>query len=539
MNTMFRLFSIDRNAYRTAALLLLLTLGLTMAAFAWRRALQVWALTFPFILLLLLRLPDGKPRILSKLVAWLGLAVSWVDVGVRGYLLRTYETDPGSSYVLESVANTSPTEGWEFLQNDWFGILLWAVPIVVLTGVSLRLLSQLRNDNRSISRVAAGVMVAFLVLVSVTSWSVRPWRRFSPFLYWPSWIEDVEEVKADWARTLASRDTLFAKAQNLLTQADPEPRTIVWVIGESINPEAWSLYGYELDTTPELNHLAQSLQPTLQVFDNAWAVSSSTVASFEDMFMVSDKAGSPRENLLLPLFRAAGYHITWISNQDDVAIKQQFASLADHTIFLNKLGGRSSVSLDEKVLAPLQDALLEPYSKHLIIVHLIGAHPHYRLRAPADYPEIWTDGNPIEKELEEKGRSFLVLQTREDYDRTMRYHDHVLAETLRMTKAKTGNVTWFYLSDHGQEIGDLADRTGHAANLPSGYRIPVLLWERPARTHRPLSENFRTDWTAELLFDLAGIAWQGEDASDSIVDPSYDWEVPNNPVIKKALGDAS
>ena len=489
---MFRFFTTDRNVYRTAAVILFATLLLALDAFSWRRALQVWGLTFPFVLLLLLRIPDGKPRFVAKALAWIGLTVSFLDIGVRGYLLHTYETDPGSSYVLESVANTTSSEGLEFLQNDWGGILLWTVPVLFLILLSLRLIAKLREGDRSVSRWAAGVLVGFLVIVSAAAYGVRPWRRFSPFLYWPGWVADVEEVKANWAKTLASRDALLARGKALLTKADAGPRTIVWVIGESINPKAWSLYGYELDTTPELRDLSQTLTPPLEVFENAWSVSSSTVASFEDMFTFAATEKSPKENLLLPLFRAAGYRITWISNQEDVAIRQQFASLADRSLFLNKLGGRSSVSLDEKVIGPLREALADPAPKHLVIVHLIGAHPHYRLRAPEDYPEVWTPDNPVEQRLEEKGRSFLTIETREDYDRTMRYHDHILAETLKLTAARPGPVTWFYLSDHGQEIGDLADRTGHAANLPSGYRIPVLLWERPAADRKAASENFRT-----------------------------------------------
>lgn len=536
---MFRIFTTDRRVLATGLVLLLITLCLTLCAFSWRRALQVWGLTFPFVLLLWLRVPEGGAQRLLRAVAWLGLTVSWLDIGVRGYLLRTYETDPGSSYVLESVANTHTSEGIEFLQNDWTGILLWALPVLAAILLGGLLIARLRAGHHSVSRWAAGILVGFLVVVSVTALSVRPWRRFSPFLYWPGWVADVEAVKADWAQTLASRDTLFAQAKSLLTAADETPRTIVWVIGESINPFAWSLYGYELPTTPELQSLAETLTPRLDVFRNAWAVSSSTVASFEDMFRLEPEPGAPKANLLLPLFKAAGYRITWISNQDDVAIKQQFASLADETFFLNKMGGRSSVSLDEKVLAPLQNALAEKVDKHLVIVHLIGAHPHYRLRAPEDYPEVWTPDNPVEQRLEAAGRSFLVVETREDYDRTMHYHDHILAETLRMTAAQPGAVAWFYLSDHGQEIGDLADRTGHAANLPSGYRIPALLWERPEAGKRAVSENFRTDWTAELLFDLAGIRWRGEQSADSILDPQYQWSVPENPVLQKALGDAS
>ena len=88
---MFRFFTTDRNAYRTVAIILLLTLFLTLAAFSWRRALQIWALEFPFVLLLLLRI-SPKParqfinearhiiiaRVFIKAVAWIGLTVTFL-----------------------------------------------------------------------------------------------------------------------------------------------------------------------------------------------------------------------------------------------------------------------------------------------------------------------------------------------------------------------------------------------------------------------------------------------------------------------------
>ena len=47
---MFRFFTTYRNVCRTAAVILFATFLLTLAAFSWRRALQVWGLTFPFVL---------------------------------------------------------------------------------------------------------------------------------------------------------------------------------------------------------------------------------------------------------------------------------------------------------------------------------------------------------------------------------------------------------------------------------------------------------------------------------------------------------
>ena len=63
------------------------------------------------------------------------------------------------------------------------------------------------------------------------------------------------------------------------------------------------------------------------------------------------------EESLFAFFKAAGWHITWISNQDNYAIKSEWMDYADEQIVLNRLAGRSSKSMDDVVLSPLEKAL--------------------------------------------------------------------------------------------------------------------------------------------------------------------------------------
>jgi heptose-I-phosphate ethanolaminephosphotransferase len=264
---------------------------------------------------------------------------------------------------------------------------------------------------------------------------------------------------------------------------------------------------------------------------DSWSVNHATVASFDSMFKFS--GGGERGVNLLALFDAAGYQITWISNQDDTAIRAQYMALTDRVVTLNRLGGRSTISLDEKVLEPLKAALQEPYERKLIVVHLIGCHPHYSLRYPDGLEGSWESSSedPVQDKLKELGRGRFVRNSRDHYDRAILYQDGVIAQTLKLTQryAASPNAFWCYLSDHGQEVGNYADWDGHSNTTPSGYRIPLLMWSREkARIGMAAGRSFRADWVDSMLLEAAGISWKGEALQESLLSSKYRWKVPES-----------
>lgn len=138
------------------------------------------------------------------------------------------------------------------------------------------------------------------------------------------------------------------------TLADAGPSTVVLVLSESINRDNLSLYGYDRQTTPQLQEHQRTSGPQMTVLRNAWSVDASTLPAVRNLFGFG-APGSTDSHHLVALARASGYKVWWISNHDDVGIEQQHARLADIVQMVNRTPGRSSVSLDGEMVDEPED----------------------------------------------------------------------------------------------------------------------------------------------------------------------------------------
>ncbi|MFD2452680.1 sulfatase-like hydrolase/transferase [Ideonella paludis] len=188
-------------------------------------------------------------------------------------------------------------------------------------------------------------------------------------------------------------------------------------------------------------------------------------------------AQPPAAQDVLALARAAGYEVHWISNHDDLAIQQRHGALAQEQAYPNHTPGRASKSLDEVVLPYVEQALARGAKHKLVVVHLLGAHPHYSARFPESF-EKFGDNDAVAQQMREQGRWPWIRHLRHDYDTSLRYHDQVLSRLLTLTQAQAskGPATWIMVSDHGQEVGHQRNHTGHSPSTPAGYRIPLVVW---------------------------------------------------------------
>lgn len=527
----------EARALRTMWALFGITLAYLFVTAQPFRAVQIWSFTIPFGLLLLFMPQTAKGgRIGIALTAAIGFIPIWVESGLRGYLRYVHAADPKSEIVLEAIANTTPSESLEFLQHEMADVLLWSCTTiaVALLGVALliRLVRTKPAEQRAVRlRRSARTLVVILIVISAFGWIQRPWRGNLPPNYWLGILDDVAELRTTWAEAAKSRPQQTAFARSRIVAADESPRTLVLVIGESTNRDRWSLYGYSRPTTPKLDAVAADPAQRLGVVRNAWSVDSSTVPAFRSMLTFplpgSDALPGGRLNLIA-VFKAAGWQVTWISNQEDSAVRNEYAGYADHAEMLNRVSGRSSVSMDEKVLAPLKTALENRTAdRRLIVVHLIGAHPHYRLRRPSAFDRDWGH-DAVARRLEDLDRSIRVREASESYDEVMLYQDNIISRTLQLAQktAQQTPVEWIYLSDHSQELGETLNRTGHSSTTASGYRIPLLLWSSEA-DRRTLNERpFRADWLSPLVLDASRIKLRDIDVTQSLLNPDYRWVRP-------------
>ena len=500
-----------------------------------RRIAQLAVLAAPMVLWLAWPLRSTQMRRLRTLLVWLWAIGFALDGAVRAYLLDTYQAAPDSAMVLGAAANTNAREGTEYLWTHWRSAAVWCA-VLAVAGVLMGMFARRGAVAPSVRPARWAVaLVALLLLVACAAYASKPWRRLHPAIFWTQWANSVHTLRSAWADQQKQRDRLMAQARSIapaISQAGPS--TVVLVITDSINRDNMALYGYGRPTTPRLlAHRAQA-GGQMAVLKNAWSVDASTLPALRNMFRfgLPDSDNPPH---VLALARAAGYKVWWISNHDDLAIEQQHARLADVVDMVNRTPGRASASLDGEILDCVQEALQDASTdRKLIVVHLMGAHPHYSLRFPENANPFDDDVDAVENGLVKDGRSAWVRRFRQEYDAALLYHDFVVSELLQQTRTagKPGDyLAWMYLSDHGQEVGHVSDRAGHSPSTASGYRIPALIWRnRDALPVEAGQRPFRADWTAWVLADLLHIRWNGQIPTRNVLSDAYRWQAPEMPV---------
>lgn len=507
-----------------------------------RRVAQVVALAIPILVWMVWPMRSAAIHRIRSATVWLWAMAFAIDGVTRGYLIQTYQAAPEGSFVQSAIANTNVRESGEYVATHWRAMLLSGVAIVAL-GLFFGVLST-RGARRAtrLPRWAAAIMVLILVIGGI-GYVSKPWRRLHPLIFWTNWIDGVHALRVGWTDQQNERDAALERATSagpIITRGGPA--TVVLVVTESVNRDNMSLYGYTRPTTPQLQFHKAQLGKQMVVMRNAWSVDASTVPSLRNMFNFGQPVGQQTQHVLA-LARASGYKVWWISNHDDVAIEQQHGRLADVVNMVNRVPGRAGASLDGELLDEVEGALVDPAERKLIVVHLMGAHPHYSLRYPAGENPFDDRVDDVEARLEKSGRSNWVRKFRQEYDSALLYHDSVVSETLQLTRGLGRNDeyrAWMYLSDHGQEVGHGSNHAGHSPTTASGYRIPTIIWrndEGSAFTPDVEDRPFRADWAGWSIAHLLNVQWSGSQTTRDVLDPAYRWEKPNLPAEVRSFTD--
>ncbi|MET3495781.1 phosphoethanolamine transferase [Variovorax boronicumulans] len=544
-----------RDASRQRALLACGIVGATLLALIalghdGRRIAQLAVLAMPMVLWLAWPLRSLRMRRARAVLVWLWVMGFALDGVVRAYLLDTYQAAPDGAMVLGAAANTNARESSEYLWMHWRSAVVWTGMLAiagVIAGVFVRrgaTADPVARPVRARLPFWARSLVLVLLLIACVAYASKPWRRLHPAVFWADWTQSVHTQRAAWGQQQEVRDRAMARAKEIapvFSQAGPS--TVVLVITDSINRDNMALYGYGRPTTPRLlAHKAQA-GDQMAVLQNAWSVDASTLPALRNMFHFGAPQNESTANPphLLALARAAGYKVWWISNHDDLAIEQQHARYADVVDMVNRTPGRASASLDGEILDCVQEAFADTSTdRKLIVVHLMGAHPHYSLRFPANANPFDDDVDAVENGLVKDGRSAWVRRFRQEYDAALLYHDFVVSELLQQTRT-TGKPdeyrAWMYLSDHGQEVGHGSNRAGHSPATASGYRIPAVVWRNhgPLPTGAAAQQPFRADWAGWSLMDLLKIQWSGQMPERNVLGDSYRWEAPRIPVAVESF----
>jgi len=293
-------------------------------------------------------------------------------------------------------------------------------------------------------------------------------------------------------------------------------RTFVMIIGESLNRNHMSLYGYQRNTNPKL-----STVENLFLFDDAIAVSTVTSDVMPYLVSFGDTSLDGDDPNLIELFRSAGYKTFWIENNESFGIARGAQQLCDEVVILED-------STDEPVLPVFKSYLENEAHDKFIVIHLVGSHFAYQDRYPAPFSHFRHDSvpvcSPIADQLSDREKDIVDY-----YDNSVLYNDYVIYMIIDCLKGCSGYAYMFYFSDHGDEVYDSVKYSGRSFDkLSNGMvEIPMMIWSNDSflrikdlskiDTHIPVSNKD----VIHMVSDLSGIWYHLFDSTYSAVSDAF------------------
>lgn len=322
---------------------------------------------------------------------------------------------------------------------------------------------------------------------------------------------------------------------------------IVLIIGESYNRHHSSQYGYTMPTTPRQQKLEK--QGRLVKYTDVvspWNLTSFVFKLLFSMYSVGDKGEWCDYPLFPELFRKAGYHVTFLTNQFLPKAKEAVYDFSGGFFLNNPKLSAAQFDTRNTQLHRYDEDLLKDYDElqgqntdhNLIIFHLLGQHVQYRQRSPKERKLFRGDNyKELKPNLNARER-----QTLADYDNAILYNDSVVTEIVK--KFENEDAIVIYVPDHGEECyeGDMHFFCRmHSAKIDARlahaeFDIPMWIWcsrkyikKRPEIFRQVVNarnRRFMTDALAHMLLYLGGIHARDYKEQLNLLSPEYDESRP-------------
>lgn len=324
--------------------------------------------------------------------------------------------------------------------------------------------------------------------------------------------------------------------------------TIVLIIGESFIKRHSSLYGYNKRTNPLLEEMQKA--GNLSVFTDVVTPRNGTSEAFKlflSMARIDDSIRWCDTPLFPTLFKKAGYHVTFYSNQFVKESEKDRENATGAGFFYHP--GIEPYIFDERnhSLSHFDGEMVKTYIQdhqkptaypyNLDIFHLLGQHVSYKDRYTHSFAHFSAKDYTDRKELTKS-------QKREvsEYDNATLYNDHVVSSIINIYKNQDAIIVYF--SDHGEECNDFRPHIGRSGDwdkieksagiecLRCQFDIPFMIYTSPLfqQNHPMIIEEikessnrpFMTDDLPHLLLYLAGIHTSWYDPQRNLISPSFD-----------------
>ena len=350
--------------------------------------------------------------------------------------------------------------------NYIYPIILIPLACFIVIIIFLKLI----KNNRITSRIAA---IPILIILSITPIKVIKNSNFS--IFYPDQTthtmrNGIYSFSAYFFKLLP-RELSNHKIENKYQKYEiekistPKNQNIILVIGESVNYEHMSLYGYSRDTNPQLSQLINKGL----IFKKGISSSTSTKISLP---LILNSVREPNNEAMLlskeaNLFRLAkenGFKTIYISAQESVLSRSIGSNYIDNMIVFENEKNLFQNKNDEALLEIIDKITLS--EKNFIVFHQRNSHSPYE----NNYKHR---GDKFKKFDQEKiNHQNYIINT---YDNSIVFNDFFLKKTIDYFNGKLKEFSFFFTSDHGEMLGENG-LFGHTIFNIESTKVPFIYY---------------------------------------------------------------
>lgn len=297
----------------------------------------------------------------------------------------------------------------------------------------------------------------------------------------------------------------------------PDSLTVVLILGEAVRADHLQLNGYERQTTPMLMKRGNIVS-----LPNIYSPKTHTLASLPYILTRADSTHEEwqySETSFISIFRKAGFHTAWISNQDLGSTFSPFLAESDTTVFVN--AGKSvyvfTQWLDEDLIPVMTSLHSSDTSNALYILHTIGSHWYYNNHVP-DFMQRF---QPVTTNKVVTANT--IEQIVNSYDNTILYMDYFVDSVIALLEHE--NAIVIYQADHSEALGEDGEYL-HANDTEMAKHPACVIWysEKFAKAYpqkiKALVANkdkrYGTDYLFYSILNVAGIEADGSNSENII-----------------------
>lgn len=445
-----------------------------------------------------------------RIIQYLGYVVFWFNnlFECLYYYLFKANISASSIFILLETNLAEAREFFEFYFSPFLIIVLSVFIIHLLLFFYFKPMFRLKKKFKYQNLIyALGIILPLFLMI------FRGYEQFN-FIYL-SVDAVLEYVEEQQKMAEFDIDKPIAHIEGFSSEKKIDTATYILVIGESTTRRRMSLYGYKRPTTPFLD----SLKPDLWLYEDVISSHAYTIGALRNALVINglEKKG---DFSIIQMMNLAGFKTFWISNQRPIgqyeSLVTKIAMSSDVYLTKNTAFDGSITPHDEVLLPEFEKALSDPAPKKFIVLHPLGTHLLYKDRYPEDF-EIFKGETDINF-LSDK-----AVQRSNSYDNAVLYHDFFLKSVLEQVKQVQHPSYLVYFSDHGDEVYESIDFSGHAEENPtkSMYDIPFFIWMNPefkqdfTKLYRP-KNPYQLQNVIHTLSELNGFKFKVFNAQKSI-----------------------